>query len=370
MLKNQTHTFRRTLISLLLCTSLLISALPLTAKADDQNEQRFTVIHEDEISALIEDYLAENRIPREKIGIGFLYTGTGEEWYYNGDISLYSASLYKVPLLMLVSNKVAKGELDQDDTIKGYKLTDMEEAILTVSNNRYSHLLMDYFWPANRDCRLLWPALADMEMDELPKNFENTSFFNPKFVTRIFYELYSNSDNYPMMLDYLKQAAPNQYFRYKLEGKYDVAQKMGYYEQYHHTAGIIYTEHPIIVTYMTEDVPAHGSFSGDLALRLAEYAETLDARLHEKEAAERELAEAEARKLEEEARKAEDAQEAREVEEQLANEIEIIHPQIEANAEALQMHQRATVIVTLIGAVTVTSLLSLCVWLFVSRKHH
>ena len=123
-------------ICLLLSALVLFSALP-TARAEGTEEPEgeaeepvYSVLREEEIAQVIEDYLTENNIWRPGIGIGFLYTATGEEWYYNGDKFFYSASLYKVPLLMLVSNMVARGELEQDAEIKGFKLTQMEEAIL------------------------------------------------------------------------------------------------------------------------------------------------------------------------------------------------------------------------------------------------
>ena len=261
-------TVLRGMLAALLCGLLLLAPLR-EARAEESAppaaEDGFTVIRKGELEELIGDYIEENRIYPYSIGIGFLYTATGEEWYYNGDEAFYSASLYKVPLLMCVSNMVARGELEQDALIQGRPLTQMEEYILTVSNNSYAHILMNYFWPDNRDCRELWPALAGMELEDMPKGFAKTSEFTPRFMTRLMYTLYSDPDSYPMMIDFLKQATPEKFFRYQLEGQYEIAQKFGDYEEFRHVAGIIYTEHPIIVTYMTENVRAHGQFSSDLA---------------------------------------------------------------------------------------------------------
>ena len=288
-------------ICLLLSALVLFSALP-TARAEgaeepagEAEEPVYSVLREEEIAQVIEDYLTENNIWRPGIGIGFLYTATGEEWYYNGDKFFYSASLYKVPLLMLVSNMVARGELEQDAEIQGFKLTQMEEAILVVSNNGFAHILMKTFWKSGRACREEWPALAGMEPDELPARFYAYSDFSARFMTLVLYTLYQNPDQYPMMIDFMKQAAPGKYFRNRLEDQYEIAQKLGYYERVHHTAGIIFTENPIIVTYMTQDIGPHGRFSADLAVRLVEYSKILDERLAEqKEETRREAEEKEA----------------------------------------------------------------------------
>lgn len=294
-------------LALLLAVVLLLSTSAPRAAADDEipaAEEPFTVIGEGELETLIDAYLTENRIYPDSIGIGFLYTETGEEWYYNGDEAFYSASLYKVPLLMLVSNMVARGELEQDAVIEGHTLTEMEKFILTVSNNAYAHILFNTFWPDNREGRALWPALAGMELSDMPDGFVRTSEFTARFMTRVMYTLYSDPGSYPMVLDFLKQATPEKFFRFRLEGQVEIAQKFGEYENFRHVSGIIYTEHPIIVTYLTENVLAHGRFSSDLAVRLVEYAKLLDQRVeeHEEELRRRQEAEEERLRTEEKAR--------------------------------------------------------------------
>lgn len=345
-------------ICLLLGALLLLSAAPAAFAEGEESdgaaqpeEPVYSVLREEEISQLIEDFLTENNIWRPGIGIGFLYTATGEEWYYNGDKLFYSASLYKVPLLMCVSSMVARGELDQDAEINGFSLTQMEEAILVVSNNGFAHMLMDYFWKSGRECRREWPALAGMENDELPERFYSYSDFTPRFMTRVLYTLYQNPEQYPKMIDFMKQAAPGKYFRYSLEDRYEIAQKLGYYERYRHTAGIIYTENPIIVTYMTKDIGPHGRYSAALAELLTDYARTLDTRLREQQEAERaRREEAERLRAEEEARRAQAEAERLRAE---AEERERAEAEAAAAAAASVRREHTRRLVTLGGAAAV-----------------
>ena len=156
-----------------------------------------------------------------------------------------------------------------------------------------------------------------------------------------------------MMLDFLKQATPEQFFRYRLEGQYEIAQKFGDYGEFRHVSGIIYTEHPIIVTYMTKSVRAHGAFSADLAVRLVEYAKLLDERLdaHEEELRlAREAEEERARQEAEAAAAAEEAARAAEEAEAVraAEEAARILAEAEAEAEAAKTARRREAL--LIGA--------------------
>lgn len=337
----------------------------LVASAEDEP---FTVIREGEMEELIDAYLTENRINPDSIGIGFIYTETGEEWYYNGDEFFYSASLYKVPLLMLVSNKVARGELEQDAVIEGRTLTQMEEYILTVSNNTYAHILMNTFWPNNRDCRALWPALAGMELSDMPDTFVKTNLFSARYMSRVMNTLYSDPESYPMMIDFLKQATPGKFFRYQLEDQYEIAQKFGEYEEFRHVSGIIYTEHPIIVTYMTEGVRAHGQFSSDLAVRLVEYSKLLDHRWeeHEAELARREEEEAE-RLRAEQARAAAAAEEAERARAEAAAAAEAAQARLEAEAAAEESARQRTRLLYVGGGCTAA--VAAVVFALRHRKH-
>ena len=283
----------KTILSLLLCMTLASSLFP--AASAETAENPVTVLDGDELQTLVEDFLAKERIKPELVSIGFLYTATGEECYYTPDAWYYSASLYKVPLTMCVADMVARGELEQTDRIGGVPLTTCEELILRHSSNDHAHLLMNWFWPKNEDCRALWPSLAGMEAEDFPQSFYLQSNFSAPFITRVFYTLYQDPDSYPKVLDWLLLAQPGEYLRRELGDTCDIAQKYGAYEQVQHISGIIYREKPIIVTMLTQYTTRVSERSGTLALMLSDYADTLDQRLEARQEQERLRAEEERR---------------------------------------------------------------------------
>lgn len=279
-------------------------ALPLPAAFAE--EEPVTVLDAGELQALVEEFLSAERMDPKLVSIGFLYAETGEEWYYNADQWYYSASLYKVPLTMLVANMVARGELEQTDRLYGTPLTVSEELILRHSSNDHAHLLMNWFWPKNRECRELWPALAGMEGEDFPQSFYLQSYFSAPFITRVFDTLCRDPDSYPMVTDYLLLAQPGEYLRRELGDGVPIAQKYGSYEQFGHVSGIIFRDRPIVVTLLTQCTTRVSERSGKLAALLCDYADTLDARLDERwEAIRLQATEEEARR-EEEARQAEE----------------------------------------------------------------
>ena len=101
------------LLCLLLCAAVLCPSC--TAYADTEE---LSVIDPAELDALMEDFIAEHEIDGDNISIGYCYTATGERWYYNRDKWYYAGSMYKVPLMMLMAEKVKSGEITEDTDVE------------------------------------------------------------------------------------------------------------------------------------------------------------------------------------------------------------------------------------------------------------
>lgn len=245
------------------------------------------VLDPNELTALVEAYLDENELRHDRVRIGYYYTGTGESWYYNGDVFSYSASVYKLPMMMLFAQRVANGELEQDADIYGINLDYAETAILTYSNNDLAHALMTTF-PSEVDCRKQWVPLSGLPEDYFDDEFYVQSHFSPRFVVGILKTLYESPENYPNVIECLKVASQGEYLSRTLGDKYEIAQKYGAYEQFYNIAGIVYMPNPILVSINTEWLGYAERTIGEIGAILADYTLTLDKRLDalEKEKAE------------------------------------------------------------------------------------
>lgn len=286
-------------LALLLCLSLLP---PTAARAEDAPA---SVLDQAEMQALLDDYIAAHRLNPDKISIGYIYTETGDTFYYNEDTWYYSASMYKVPVMMLLAEKEYAGELTRDSKLMGLTLGYAEEAILTYSNNDYAHMMMAALAPSEPECRDLYKQFVSLPDDYYISDFRDYSYFTARFITEVMQTLYNEPERFPNILDCLLKAQPEHYFRIHL-GDLPIAQKYGSYKDnmardFNHTTGILYLPHPVILTVMTQDAPGPESVIADLAKLYADYTQKADERLEAVRAAE------EARRLEEERLAAEEA---------------------------------------------------------------
>ena len=320
------------------------------------------VLDSDELKKLIEDFLDERGIAHDRFRLGYTYTGTNETWYYNGDVWSYSASVYKLPLMMMLAQKVANGELKQDDKVCGVDLTYAETSVLTYSNNDYAHVMIHYF-DSERDYREQQVKMSDVPVEDIPERYYVSSHFSPRFVIGVLRNLYENPDQFPNIVECLKVAMPGQYLSRTLGDKYEVAQKYGAYEQFNNIAGIVYMPHPIFIAINTTWVGNAEQVLADAGKLLADYTLTLDARLEEREKAakaeeERKLQEEEAerKRLEEEAAQAEE--EARIAEAQAVQERAFAEEEAAAE-EAVAVRNR--VICAVAGVVVIAAVIALAV---------
>ena len=320
------------------------------------------VLDSDELKKLIEDFLDERGIAHDRFRLGYTYTGTNETWYYNGDVWSYSASVYKLPLMMMLAQKVANGELKQDDKVCGVDLTYAETSVLTYSNNDYAHVMIHYF-DSERDYREQQVKMSDVPVEDIPERYYVSSHFSPRFVIGVLRNLYENPDQFPNIVECLKAAMPGQYLSRTLGDKYEVAQKYGAYEQFNNIAGIVYMPHPIFIAINTTWVGNAEQVLADAGKLLADYTLTLDARLEEREMAakaeeERKLQEEEAerKRLEEEAAQAEE--EARIAEAQAVQERAFAEEEAAAE-EAVAVRNR--VICAVAGVVVIAAVIAIAV---------
>ena len=320
------------------------------------------VLDSDELKKLIEDFLDERGIAYDRFRLGYTYTGTNETWYYNGDVWSYSASVYKLPLMMMLAQKVANGELKQDDKVCGVDLTYAETSVLTYSNNDYAHVMIHYF-DSERDYREQQVKMSDVPVEDIPERYYVSSHFSPRFVIGVLRNLYENPDQFPNIVECLKAAMPGQYLSRTLGDKYEVAQKYGAYEQFNNIAGIVYMPHPIFIAINTTWVGNAEQVLADAGKLLADYTLTLDARLEEREKAakaeeERKLQEEEAerKRLEEEAAQAEE--EARIAEAQAVQERAQAEEEAAAE-EAVAVRNR--VICAVAGVVVIAAVIAIAV---------
>ena len=363
----------RTFLSLLLAASVCVS-LPCAAFADGQDtaqsagngeetaEPEMTIFDPDELQSMADSFIQEYSgygVKADNISFAYTYLATGETWFYNPDTWYYSASMYKVPLMMILAEKEADGELTQESDVKGLTLAYAEESILVYSNNDYAHLMLNYLG-TDKEAREMYKQFSSLPDDYYDPDFIDYSYFTVRFMNDVMTTLYNAPERFPHIIDCLKRAQPTDYFHLYIDPELEVAQKYGSYKEFNNTSGIIYTPNPVILTVMTSDLARAELVIGEAAKMFVDYTYTLDGKLNSykeekaraEEEAKQKAAEEAAAQAEEEARLAKEAEEKAAAEE-AARQAEFAAQQEAEERAALMEKIKAAAIVLCVAAAAV-----------------
>ena len=245
-----------------------------------------SILDSDAITKMVEDFLAQKGIPKDRVGIGYCYTATGDEWFLNPDTWFYPGSMYKVPLMMILSERLREGQISEDTQIGGLDLDTVYNYILVHSNNDYAHAVRKFLIDGQGGDEI-WRKEAQQyaRLDKYDERYMLYCYFSPRYMTQVFETLYADPDRFPKVMDNLLQAEQGHYFRLPEEmHPYDVAQKYGSYidnenSDWNSTSGIVYTPNPFIITVMTKNVGGSEQLIGQIGALFKDYTLKLDEEL-------------------------------------------------------------------------------------------
>ena len=209
------------------------------------------------------------------IGIGYYNTVTGEEQYLRPDDYVTVGSVYKIPLNMVFCEKIANGEMELDSSIFGISYEVLLRGTIIDSNNDYAKILWDRLGSYRLYREMIAPYMGEDPQTVSWKFYEN-NFFTPRQMITCLRTLYDNPERFPYLLDTLKEAEPNNYFR-RDEHRYEIAHKYGYNtEEYHYyvaDSGIFYTSDPFLLVVFTDNTPQSFDVLAQYAVLMCDYTE-------------------------------------------------------------------------------------------------
>ena len=251
----------KTSLILLIVLALLLPLAPRAAAEDAElDDERFAGRTWQEI---VDEFLAGHRAAPESVACGWCNTVTGEERYHNGDQYMVSGSMYKVPMNMIFTEKVHKGEIGWDTFVGGYRYEYCLHATIVDSNNEVAKGMWDYLGGYQPYRHILAPYMGE-DPDTVDEKFYENNFSTPRQMIYALKLLQTESERFPKLIDEMLQAEPNKYFRERAHD-YDIAQKYGYWpdpNSWHvslNDCAIIYTEEPICIVIFIDSVNEQAS---------------------------------------------------------------------------------------------------------------
>lgn len=238
--------------ALVLCLLAGLAPAALSAGETEETAQYEEKSFEDIMRELLEKFDAEE----ESVCAGYLNLVTGEEHYWRGDESTVAASMYKVPLNMLIAEKISTGELVWEEKYPNLPYEEVLQQTILYSSNQWAQFLwMEY--GSYADYRRAIAPYMGIDTETVDEAYFENNEFTPRQMIHCLKLLYDETDRFPKILETMKQAEPERFFRYS-ERRFEIAHKYGYVPEwsdvYMNDCGIVFTDEPIALVMFTKSV--------------------------------------------------------------------------------------------------------------------
>lgn len=248
---------RRVLLLSIILVSLL--SAPVYAEYCPQSAQE-----------VIETFMAENGLTEQNFSISYYNTVTGEAYAFNDEKFSIAASTYKLPLNMYFYEMERDGMISGDTIIggTGKTLDEIHEMSIVHSNNEVSEVLM-YYWGDHTTYKNHMRKYFSMTEEEIDPLYYQGNFYCVRMMMDTLRYLYENRDQFSELLEYMRMAAPDAYFKLGVK-EFPVAHKYGEVQWFMNDTAIIYTPQPFLLAVYTQNV-CNQEILGEVAARLAAY---------------------------------------------------------------------------------------------------
>ena len=207
------------------------------------------------LAALFDEFRAQYNLTEQNFAVSYYDTVTQERYDWNETHMMVAASTFKLPLNLYYYEMENAGEIASDALItQGGATLDLCHYLSIVeSNNEISHALLYRIgtFPEYKEAMRKYFTMTDDEID--PKYYQNNYYCTRMMMDTLQY-IYARQDEFPELIDYMKQAHPqNGYFKAKVT-EMEVAHKYGSFEGAENDVGIFYAEHPFLLAVYTQNV--------------------------------------------------------------------------------------------------------------------
>ena len=168
--------------------------------------------------------------------------------FANESKKMKSASVIKLFIMEYAYSRVVAGELKTDDQISGQTLASLIEAMITVSDNNATNILIEHFTMEKLNdffvsCQYTDTVLQRKMLDTAAVARGEENYTSASDVTAFLDKLYANKDNFPYneMLDVMKRQKIATKLRRDMPAGIEMASKTGELSDTENDVALVFT---------------------------------------------------------------------------------------------------------------------------------
>ncbi len=211
----------------MLCACSLPGAMVITpVQAEDQ-------VSFVSLDARVQQFVDEYDLDEDSFSLAYYNTASGESWQYNGDTYMFAASTYKLPLNMYYYLQENAGNIDPNEAIGMYTLSQAHYLSIVQSDNPSSETLMYALGSYDQYKDLMFETFGSQKYQEDggidPITYQDNDY-PADFLMDVLQYLYNNQDQFQQLLSYMSDPDQSNGFDNDLTQQTTVYQKQGWYD--------------------------------------------------------------------------------------------------------------------------------------------
>ena len=190
----------------------------------------------------------------DTFAVSYECPSTGARASYNENTWMLAAGTYMLPLNLYYYEEQAAGVYTDDTLIDGIPLKEAHAKSILDSDSAVSEAMIREFGSYRAFKQEMLDRYGDPVRGKwIPPEYDTDNYYSAPFMLGVLRSLYARADQFPELLNLLKQTTPDRYLRH-YAGETPVAHKYGTFEGEHHDVGIVYAEQPFLLAVFTRDV--------------------------------------------------------------------------------------------------------------------
>lgn len=233
----------------------------------------------EELETLLTGFRDEYGLNESNFSLCYRDTVTGEEYRFNDTAFLFAASTYKLPLNLYYYELEQEGTLSPSTPVGGVPLSRAHYQSLVWSDNDVSHNMI-YNLGNFRTYKEKMRKYFTMDSADIANLYYTGNYYCTAMMLDTLQYIYDRQESFPDLLDYMKQAQPEEYFA-RYAGDTEIAHKYGFFYDEEdqvvsvNDVGIIYAPHPFLLAVYTKNAGDGVEVLARVCERLIEYNEEL-----------------------------------------------------------------------------------------------
>lgn len=233
----------------MLCACSLPGAMVITP-IQAENQVSFV-----SLDARVQQFVDEYDLDEDSFSLAYYNTASGESWQYNGDTYMFAASTYKLPLNMYYYLQENAGNIDPDEVIGMYTLSQAHYLSIVQSDNLSSETLMYALGSYAQYKDLMFKTFGSQKYQEEggidPITYQDNDY-PADFLMDVLHYLYNNQNQFQELLSYMSDPDQSNDFDNDLTHQTTVYQKQGWYDYVNDVAEIVMSDQPYLAVIMVD----------------------------------------------------------------------------------------------------------------------